>query len=97
MQRNRRKKSRPLPEVAAVGAEDSGLQRRQPPAGEPPSPSDGKPAGNFNYKRYSTVTLFARLRGWSTSQPRATAMARASICSGTLAVMAENASRTFGM
>jgi hypothetical protein len=23
---------------------------------------------------YSTVTLFARLRGWSTSQPRRTAM-----------------------
>jgi hypothetical protein len=29
-----------------------------------PSPSPG----------YSTVTLFARLRGWSTSQPRRTAM-----------------------
>ena len=46
---------------------------------------------------YSTVTDFARLRGWSTSQPRSTAMARANSCSGTLAVMALNASRTFGM
>ena len=48
-------------------------------------------------KSYSTVTDFARLRGWSTSQPRSTAMARANSCSGTLAVTAENASRTFGM
>ena len=32
---------------------------------------------------YSTVTLFARLRGWSTSQPRRTAMWYASSCSGT--------------
>src|SRR5260221_3709366 len=32
--------------------------------------------------RHSTVTLFARLRGWSTSQPRATAMSYASSCSG---------------
>lgn len=46
---------------------------------------------------YSTVTLFAKLRGWSTSHPRRRAIERASSCSGTLAVMAENASRTFGM
>ena len=32
---------------------------------------------------YSTVTLLARLRGWSTSQPRRTAMWYASSCRGT--------------
>lgn len=46
---------------------------------------------------YSTVTDLAKFRGWSTSQPRSRAMQRANICSGTLAVMGENASRTFGM
>ena len=45
---------------------------------------------------YSTVTLFARLRGWSTSQPRRMATSRASSCSGTLAVMGLNTSRTAG-
>ena len=47
--------------------------------------------------RYSTVTDFARLRGWSTSQPRLTATARASSCSGTLAVMGMKVSRTRGI
>ncbi len=46
---------------------------------------------------YSTVTDFARLRGWSTSQPRKSAMERANSCSGTLAVMGVKQSRTFGM
>ena len=46
---------------------------------------------------YSTVTDFARLRGWPTSQPRMTAMLRANSCNGTLAVMATSASRAFGM
>ena len=36
---------------------------------------------------YSTVTLFARFRGWSTSQPRRTAMWYASSCSGTTATI----------
>ena len=42
--------------------------------------------------RYSTVTLFARFRGWSTLQPRSTAMWYASSCSGTLARMGVSAS-----
>lgn len=46
---------------------------------------------------YSTVTLLARLRGWSTSHPRMRATSRASSCSGTVAVMALKASRTDGM
>ena len=46
---------------------------------------------------YSTVTLFAKLRGWSTSHPRAMAISRANSCSGTLAVMALKQSRTFGI
>ena len=46
-------------------------------ARRPPTP-DRCPAA-----RYSTVTLLARLRGWSTSQPRRTAMWYASSCSGT--------------
>ena len=29
---------------------------------------------NGFFKNYSTVTLFAKLRGWSTSHPRLTAM-----------------------
>lgn len=33
---------------------------------------------------YSTVTDFARLRGWSTFRPRASATAQAKICSGTV-------------
>lgn len=33
---------------------------------------------------YSTVTDFARLRGWSTLRPRASATAQAKICSGTV-------------
>ena len=36
---------------------------------------------------YSTVTLLARLRGWSTSQPRSTAMWYASSCSGIAATI----------
>ena len=46
---------------------------------------------------YSTVTLFARLRGWSTLQPRMRATSRASSCNGTLAVMALKQSRTGGI
>ena len=46
---------------------------------------------------YSTVTLFAKLRGWSTSHPRAMAISRANSCNGTLAVMALKQSRTFGI
>ena len=45
---------------------------------------------------YSTVTLLARLRGWSTSHPRRIATSRASSCSGTVAVMGQNESRTLG-
>ena len=37
----------------------------------------------FALPAYSTVTLFARLRGLSTSVPRATAVWYASSCSGT--------------
>lgn len=46
---------------------------------------------------YSTVTLLARLRGWSTSQPRSSATSRASSCRGTVATIAENSSRVAGM
>ena len=46
---------------------------------------------------YSTVTLLARLRGWSTSQSRMMATSRARSWSGTVAVMGQNASRTGGM
>ena len=34
--------------------------------------------------RYSTVTDLARLRGWSTSLPRAVAISHASTCNGTV-------------
>ena len=34
--------------------------------------------------RYSTVTDLARLRGWSTSWPRAAAISAANTCSGTV-------------
>ena len=39
---------------------------------------------------YSTVTDFARLRGWSTSRPFAVASAIAKICSGTTASSGES-------
>ena len=57
----------------------------------------GGRAGTRGRARYSTVTLLARLRGWSTSQPRISATSRASSCRGTLAVMGLKASRTRGM
>src|SRR5262249_56157327 len=37
---------------------------------------------------HSTVTLFARFRGWSTSQPLRTAMSYASSCSGSVITIA---------
>ena len=46
---------------------------------------------------YSTVTDLARFLGWSTLQPRMTATSRAKSCSGTVAVMGLNSSRTRGM
>lgn len=58
--------------------------------------ASGSSAAPKETHSYSTVTDFARLRGWSTSQPRLTATARESSCKGTLAVMGEKASRTFG-
>ena len=54
-------------------------------------------AGRADGAPYSTVTDFARLRGWSTSHPRSSAMERANSCNGTLAVMGVKQSRTFGM
>ncbi|MCY1228537.1 hypothetical protein D9M72_408580 [compost metagenome] len=42
-------------------------------------------ANTNNHAAYSTVTLLARLRGWSTSYPLAVASSRAKICSGTVA------------
>ncbi len=39
--------------------------------------------GRLGDASYSTVTVFARLRGWSMSQPRASAMWYDSSCSGT--------------
>jgi len=36
--------------------------------------ASGEPGARNKIKNYSTVTDFARLRGWSTSQPRRTAM-----------------------
>ena len=48
------------------------------------------PAGAFSasldgVKNYSTVTDFARFRGWSTSFPRAVASSHANTCNGTVA------------
>jgi len=47
-------------------------------------------------KRYSTVTLFARLRGLSTAQPRSTAAWYANSWSGTTFRMGWNGSGTSG-
>lgn len=56
-----------------------------------------RPALFLEFRRsYSTVTLLARLRGWSTSHPRRMATSRANSCRGTVAVMALSASRTAG-
>ena len=66
-----------------MGSQDNTAARRQ--AGKaarqnPCGKASGRSAGlsstspPFRLSAYSTVTLFARLRGWSTSQPRRTAM-----------------------
>lgn len=48
----------------------------------PPGPRRPGPGGT---RAYSTVTDFARFRGWSTSLPRAVASSQAKTCSGTVA------------
>ena len=52
----------------------------------------GTVPGAVNRRSYSTVTLFARLRGWSTSQPRSLAMWYASSWSGTLTTTGDSSS-----
>lgn len=53
-----------------------------------PSLVSCRPALFLEFRRsYSTVTLLARLRGWSTSHPRRMATSRAKSCSGTVAVI----------
>ena len=46
----------------------------------------------IKHEGYSTVTDFAKLRGWSTSQCFKSAISRANNCNGTLAVIAEKQS-----
>ena len=48
-------------------------------------------------RRYSTVTLLARLRGWSTSFPRRSATWYASSCSGTVATTGASSAQAAGM
>ena len=73
-------------------------ERRHKPAARPArSVGFMRRVGRTAQSPYSTVTLFAKLRGWSTSHPRAMAISRANSCSGTLAVMALKQSRTFGI
>ena len=64
--------------------------------GEPPS--EPQPPGFFAMNRsYSTVTDLAKLRGWSTSQPRSTATWYAKSCRGIMANTGLSASRADGM
>src|SRR5690606_36102236 len=69
----------------------------RPPYGGPPSMwlwpvrTSGRATSTCSAVRgYSTVTDFARLRGWSTSRPFAVASAIAKICSGTTASSGES-------
>ena len=55
------------------------------------------PSRGERRSRRSTVTLFARFRGWSTLGPRSTAMWQASSCSGTLARIGVSTSCVRGM
>ena len=85
----------PLHRAALCAAKSA----KQGPRWGATAPRSAKRFRRLHSKRrnnYSTVTDFARLRGWSTSQPRSTAMARANSCRGTLVTMGENSSRTFG-
>src|SRR5215471_13885445 len=56
----------------------------------------GIPRFTRNIGYYSTVTDLAKLRGWSTSQPRRTAMWYASSCSGTTSRIGNNNSGAWG-
>ena len=57
-------------------------------AGAKKAPAKGRgflgTPGSAGQCGYSTVTLLARLRGWSTSKPLAEASSAAKICSGTV-------------
>ena len=76
--------------TAAPGTET--LRGRVPRERTPGSPRGaGTPRGAAGGAGYSTVTDLARLRGWSTSWPRAAAISQASTCSGT--VVTSGASR----
>ena len=63
---------------------------------EPRSPALVPGRARHLLSRYSTVTVFARLRGWSTGRPRMRAMRYASSCSGTTARTAERKAGAFG-
>ena len=55
-----------------------------------------QPEGAFG-RAYSTVTLLARLRGWSTSRPLAAASSMPKMCSGTTARSGSNSGAARGM
>ena len=62
----------PLPLARGPGASSRPRSRSAPR--RPPRSQPRLPAGNAGRRRYSTVTVFARFRGWSTFRPRSRAI-----------------------
>ena len=96
--RQRPRRTRAAARRAAAGA----TARRVGPSGEPNRPAPALQAERDRTlppgpRAHSTVTLFARFRGWSTSQPRRTAMWYARSCSGTVARIGVSASCVRGI